>query len=45
MSLAISAQLVEMMGGEGEIWVVGDRRSGSTFHFTCAHVWQRFTSS
>jgi hypothetical protein len=30
--LAISAQLVEMMGGE--IWVVSDGRSGSTFHFT-----------
>jgi PAS domain S-box-containing protein len=32
LGLAISAQLVEMMGGE--IWVVSDGRSGSTFHFT-----------
>jgi len=35
LGLAISAQLVEMMGGE--IWVVSDGRSGSTFHFT-AHL-------
>jgi hypothetical protein len=32
LGLAISAQLVEMMGGE--IWVVSDGKSGSTFHFT-----------
>ena len=32
LGLAISAQLVEMMGGE--IWVVSDGQSGSTFHFT-----------
>jgi hypothetical protein len=32
LGLAISAQLVEMLGGE--IWVVSDGRSGSTFHFT-----------
>jgi PAS domain S-box-containing protein len=32
LGLAISAQLVEMIGGE--IWVVSDGRSGSTFHFT-----------
>ncbi len=32
LGLAISAQLVEMMGGE--IWVVSDGRSGSSFHFT-----------
>ena len=32
LGLAIAAQLVEMMGGE--IWVVSDGRSGSTFHFT-----------
>ncbi len=32
LGLAISAQLVEMM--DGEIWVVSDGRSGSTFHFT-----------
>ncbi len=32
LGLAISAQLVEMMGGE--IWVVSDGRSGSTFHFS-----------
>ena len=32
LGLAISAQLVEMMGGE--ISVVSDGRSGSTFHFT-----------
>jgi len=32
LGLAISAQLVEMMGGE--IWVVSDGHSGSTFHFT-----------
>ncbi len=35
LGLAISAQLVEMM--DGEIWVVSDGRSGSTFHFT-AHL-------
>jgi two-component system sensor histidine kinase/response regulator len=32
LGLAISAQLVEMM--DGEIWVVSDGRTGSTFHFT-----------
>ena len=32
LGLAISAQLVDLMGGE--IWVVSDGRSGSTFHFT-----------
>ena len=32
LGLAISAQLVEMMGGD--IWVVSDGRSGSSFHFT-----------
>ena len=32
LGLAISAQFVEMMGGD--IWVVSDGRSGSTFHFT-----------
>jgi two-component system, sensor histidine kinase and response regulator len=32
LGLAISAQLVEMMGGE--IWVMSDGQSGSTFHFT-----------
>jgi two-component system sensor histidine kinase/response regulator len=32
LGLAISAQLVEIMGGE--IWVVSDGKSGSTFHFT-----------
>ncbi len=32
LGLAISAQLVEMMGGE--IWVVSEGHSGSTFHFT-----------
>ncbi len=37
LGLAISAQLVEMIGGD--MWVVSDGRSGSTFHFTA-----RFTS-
>ena len=32
LGLAISAQLVDMMGGE--IWVVSDGHSGSSFHFT-----------
>jgi len=32
LGLAISAQLVEMMGGQ--IWLQSDGRTGSTFHFT-----------